>query len=100
MTDKNDQTEKSIGDIIDEAIGIKGPEDLLKLVIIGVFFVILLVAFFMSKMEKYSTNWWSLLGFECIAVLLCASTVYVVMIVLPSIQKPTEVEVESSKKCD
>lgn len=82
---------QTIAELIDEALGIKGPEDLLKLVLLGVSVVILVVGYFMSTMVTFSTVWWSLLGFECIAVLLCASCLYVVMIVLPSMTPaPTE----------
>jgi phosphoglycerol transferase MdoB-like AlkP superfamily enzyme len=78
--------EKSIGDLIDEAVGINGPEDLLKLVLIGVTIAIAVVAWFMSRMEPYSSEWWSLFGFECVAALLMISSIYVVWIVLPSVQ--------------
>ena len=89
--------EKSIGDLIDEAIGIRGPEDLLKLVLGGVSGALLIVAFFMSRMETFSGVWWSLMGFELIALLLCASTVYVVLIVLPTM---TEDPSKAAKKSD
>ncbi len=79
-------TDKSIGDIIDEAVGITGPEDLLKLVLVGVSIAILLVGLFMSRMQKYTTEWWSLFGFECVAVLLMLSTSYVVLLVLPTLK--------------
>ena len=78
--------DKSIGDIIDEAVGIRGPEDLLKLVLVGVSFAILVVGWFMSRMQKYTTEWWSLFGFECVAVLLMLSTSYVVLLVLPTLK--------------
>ena len=94
-------TDKNIGDIIDEALGITGPEDLLKLVLTGVSIVILVVAYFMSTMEAFSATWWSLFGFECIAVLLCGSCVYVVLIVLPSMpDKRDESASISDKKVD
>ncbi len=76
---------KSIGDLIDEALGIKGPEDLLRLVLVGVGIAVLVVFFFIARSEKYSIEWWSLVGFEILAGLLCATTVYVVHILLPSI---------------
>jgi phosphoglycerol transferase MdoB-like AlkP superfamily enzyme len=78
--------EKSIGDIIDEAVGIRGPEDLLKMVLFGVSIAILVVWWFMSRMQKYTTEWWSLFGFECVAILLMLSTSYVVILVLPTVQ--------------
>lgn len=79
---------KSIGEIIDEALGIKGPEDLLKLVLIGVGIAVLVVGLFIARTPKYSIEWWSLVGFEVLAGLLCASTIYVVHIVLPSLENP------------
>lgn len=82
--------EKCIGDVIDEALGIRGPEDLLKMVLAGVCGAILIVAWFMSRMERWSMNWWSLFGFQVIAVLLCGTVVYVVQIVLPGITNPPE----------
>ena len=85
-TELDTQKEKSIGDIIDEAVGIRGPEDLLKLVLIGVSIAILVVGWFMSRMAPYSSEWWSLFGFQCIAALLISSTVYVVLVVLPSMK--------------
>ncbi len=88
--------DKSIGDIIDEAVGIRGPEDLLKLVLIGVSIAILVVGWFMSRMQKYTIEWWSLFGFECVAMLLMLSTSYVVLIVLPSMKQ----EPVSDKKDD
>lgn len=92
------EKEKSIGDLIDEAVGINGPEDLLKLVLIGVSIAILVVAYFMSTMETFSMAWWSLLGFEGIAVLLCASCLYVVLIVLPTMpDKREETNIENKK---
>jgi hypothetical protein len=75
----------SIGDFIDEALGIKGPEDLLNLVLAGVSIVFVVVGLFMSTMETFSLTWWSLFGFECMAVLLCASCLYVVHVALPSV---------------
>jgi len=78
--------EKSIGDLIDEAVGITGPDDLLKLVLMGVSIVIMVVAWFMSRMQPYSSEWWSLFGFECVATLLMISSIYVVWIVLPGLQ--------------
>ena len=92
------EKEKSIGELIDEALGISGPEDLLKLVLIGVSIAILVVAYFMSTMETFSTAWWSLLGFEGIAVLLCMSCLYVVLIVLPSM--PDKRDNVDNKKVD
>jgi hypothetical protein len=83
--------EKSIGDIIDEAVGIRGPEDLLKMVLVGVSIAILVVWWFMSRMQKYTTEWWSLFGFECVATLLMLSTTYVVLIVLPSVQQDSPI---------
>jgi len=83
--------EQSIGDIIDEAVGIKGPEDLLKMVLVGVSIAILVVWWFMSRMQKYTTEWWSLFGFECVALLLMLSTTYVVLIVLPSVQQESTI---------
>jgi hypothetical protein len=76
---------KSIGDLIDDALGIKGPEDLLKLVLIGVSIAALVVGYFISISKPYSLEWWSLVGFEILAGLLCASTVYVVHVLLPSV---------------
>ena len=90
---------QTIAEIIDEALGIKGPEDLLKLVLLGVSVVIFVVGYFMTNMETFSTTWWSLLGFECIAVLLCASCLYVVTFVLPSMTEEPRSS-ESDKKVD
>ena len=78
---------QTIAEIIDEALGIRGPEDLLKLVLMGVGIVVVVVAWFMTTMEVFSLVWWSLLGFELIAGLLCVSCLYVVMIILPSMQQ-------------
>jgi len=94
------EKEKSIGDLIDEAVGINGPEDLLKLVLIGVSIAILVVAYFMSTMETFSVAWLSLLGFEGIAVLLCASCLYVVLIVLPTMPDKGEETNLGNKKVD
>lgn len=80
------ESSKTIGDFIDEALGIKGPQDLLKLVLIGVGIAMLVVGFFISKMKTGSLEWWSLIGFEIIAGLLCISTVYVVHVVLPELK--------------
>ena len=88
-------TDKSIGDIIDEAVGIRGPEDLLKLVLVGVSIAILVVGWFMSRMQKYTSEWWSLFGFECVAILLMLSTSYVVLLVLPTMKQD-----QSSEKND
>ena len=93
-----ESSDKCIGDIIDEAVGIKGPEDLLKLVLMGVSVAILVVGWFMSRMQKYTTEWWSLFGFECVAALLMLSTSYVVLIVLPAIKQQEEPQI--SKKDD
>ena len=79
---------QTLAEIIDDALGIRGPEDLLKLVLAGVGIVILVVGWFMTTMETFSLVWWSLFGFELIAVLLCVSCLYVVMILLPSMSQP------------
>jgi hypothetical protein len=78
---------QTIAEIIDETLGIKGPEDLLKCVLAGVGIVIVVVAWFMTTMEIFSLTWWSLFGFEIIAFLLCISCLYVVVILLPSMQE-------------
>lgn len=90
---------QTIAEIIDETLGIKGPEDLLKLVLAGVGIVILVVAWFMTTMETFSLTWWSLFGFEIIAFLLCVSCLYVVVILLPSMQDQPAVT-DSDKKLD
>ena len=92
--------EKTLAEIIDEAIGINGPEDLLKLVLGGVSILILVVAYFMSTMETFSSSWWSLMGFEAIAVLLCLSCLYVVALVLPSMPDKRDDANNSDKKLD
>ena len=78
----------SIVKLIDEALGIRGPEDLLVLVLIGVGCAISIVAWFMYFMEVGSLVWLTLLGFEVIALLLCAASAYVVLIVLPNAEIP------------
>jgi hypothetical protein len=83
---------QTLAQLIDEALGIKGPEDLLKMVLAGVGIVILVVGWFMTTMDAFSISWWSLFGFEVIAVLLCASCLYVVTIVLPSMVEPDKKE--------
>ena len=83
---------QTLAQVIDEALGIKGPEDLLKMVLAGVGIVILVVGWFMTTMDTFSVLWWSLFGFEVIAVLLCASCLYVVTIVLPSMVEPDKKE--------
>jgi hypothetical protein len=79
---------QTLAEIIDEAFGIRGPEDLLKLVLIGVGIAVAVVAWFMTTVEIFSLVWWSLLGFEILAGLLCVSCLYVVMILLPSMTQP------------
>ena len=81
-------TSQTLAEIIDEVLGIKGPEDLLKLVLIGVGIVVAVVAWFMTTMEMFSLVWWSLFGFEILAGLLCVTCLYVVMILLPSMTEP------------
>jgi hypothetical protein len=83
---------QTLAEIIDETLGIRGPEDLLKLVLSGVGIVIAVVAWFMTTMETFSLVWWCLMGFEVIASLLCVSCFYVVLILLPSMQEPPSAE--------
>ena len=82
----------SIAELIDETLGIRGPQDLLNLVLGGVSIVFVLVGILMSTMDTFSFSWWSLLGFECIALLLSGSCIYVVHIVLPSLAKYTKTD--------
>ena len=93
---------QSIGEIIDEALGIKGPEDLLKMVLAGVGCAIVIVAMFMSTMDAFSLPWFTLAGFEVIALLLCAASGYVVLIVLPAqedeVKRVKEIQEEVAEK--
>lgn len=78
--------------MIDEALGIKGPQDLLNLVLSGVSVVFVIVGLFMSTMQTFSLSWWSLFGFECIALLLCGACLYVVQIALPQVQEEKKLD--------
>ena len=80
-------TEKSLAEIIDESLGIRGPEDLIRLVLLGVGIAILTVGWFMTKLQIFSTEWNALAGFQIIATLLCVTSIYVVYVLIPQYPK-------------